>query len=122
MLITAYHVFVRLTASLVFLLPGHSRRHKCETCVYYAYAAAVSLERKSAFAREHGEHTHAVQFLSTGMRLGIHMQRVLPANNAGLFALKKKRVPLRANTLISGVNSYKGADAQETRNERCLAM
>ena len=39
------------------------------------------------------KHTHAVQFLCAGMRLGIHMQRVLPADNAGVFVLKTKAWP-----------------------------
>ena len=122
LLIAAHHIFVRVTACLVSV-SLYRRRPKCDTCVYYTCAAAVSLERQSAFARQHGEHMHAVQFLCTGMRLGVHMQCVLPADNAVVFFFgKNKSVPLRVNTLISCAHSYKSADAQETRNECCLAQ
>ena len=69
---------------------GTHARHVSTTC-----AAAVSLERKSAFARQHGEDMHAVQFLCTGMRLGVHMQCVLPADNGGVFVMAQKRGPAR---------------------------
>ena len=49
------------------------------------------------------------------------MQCVLPADNAGVFTLKNKSLALRVNTLMSCANSYESADAQETRNECCLA-
>ena len=119
-LITANHAFARLTASPVFLFPTQTHAQLRDMCLLRVCCCCVVGKKERMCASTWRTHARSTVPLHWYAAWSTHAM-CISCRQCRCLRSENKSVALRVNTLIIGANLYESADAQEARNECCLA-